>query len=145
MVRIRSLAAVLGISLLAACGGDDPTGVGDDGDGREIITDPSFSGDINEVFIRNGCTASNCHGGGQGGLTLTSTTANNYAQLVGVTSTSEPAVARVTPNDAENSYLIIKVEGRQSVGGRMPLGGAPLDNIDITNLRNWINNGARDN
>ena len=37
------------------------------------------------------------------------------------------------------------LEGRQSVGLQMPRGGTPLDNIDLTNIRNWINNGAPNN
>ena len=29
-----------------------------------------------------------------------------------------------------------------SVGRQMPQGAPPLDNIDLTNIVNWINNGA---
>ena len=43
--------------------------------------------------------------------------------------TSE-AVLRVIPNNADGSYLVIKLEGRQTVGARMPLGGQPLDMTD---------------
>ena len=32
-----------------------------------------------------------------------------------------------------------------TVGGRMPLNGTALDNIDLTNIKNWINNGAPNN
>jgi hypothetical protein len=37
---------------------------------------------------------------------------------------------------------VIKLEGRQTVGGRMPQTGSPLDSIDLTNVRNWISQGA---
>jgi hypothetical protein len=40
---------------------------------------------------------------------------------------------------------VIKVEGRQSVGASMPQTGSPLDSIDLTNLRNWIDQGALNN
>lgn len=73
---------------------------------------------------------------------LTGNASANHATLVGVASTSEPNFKRVVPNDATNSYLVIKLEGRQSVGERMPLGGASLDNIALMNMRNWINTGA---
>ena len=78
-------------------------------------------------------------------MTLGSNAGANYGVLVGVPSTSEPSFNRVTPNDATNSYIVIKLEGRQGVGARMPLGRSPLDNIDLTNIRNWINGGAPNN
>jgi hypothetical protein len=51
----------------------------------------------------------------------------------------------VIPGDPDGSYLMIKLEGRQSVGDRMPQTGSPLDSIDLTNLRNWISQGALNN
>ena len=138
--------------LLAACGGgDSPTGPDDQDPGpgdpgtptRTIKDDPSFSQDIFEIFTRRGCTASGCHGGGAGGLTMTSAS-GAFTQLVGVVSNASGEV-RVIPGDPANSYLVKKLEGRQSVGARMPLGGAPLDSIDLTNIRNWIGKGAKNN
>ncbi|RMH12875.1 MAG: hypothetical protein D6701_13015 [Gemmatimonadetes bacterium] len=67
-----------------------------------------------------------------------------YDNLVNVQATSEN-FRRVLPGDPQNSYIVIKLEGRQSVGSRMPLGQAPLDNIDLTNIRNWISSGAPNN
>jgi hypothetical protein len=64
---------------------------------------------------------------------------------VGVASTSEPGFLRVEPGDPDNSYVVIKLEGRQNVGARMPLGGAPMDGIDLENIRNWIAAGAQNN
>ena len=51
----------------------------------------------------------------------------------------------VIPSNANDSYLVKKLEGRQSVGARMPLGGEALDNIDLSNVKNWINQGAKNN
>jgi hypothetical protein len=62
--------------------------------------------------------------------------------LVGVSSAQEPAFQRVEPFDANDSYLIRKLEGRISVGGRMPLGGTPLPQADINVIRQWITDGA---
>ncbi len=144
---------IVAIALLAACGGgdspSDPGGNGNNnggGDTRQIKTNPSFAADIQNIFERTGCTAMGCHGDGTGaGMTLGSNAGANHGVLVGVPSTSEPNFNRVTPNDATNSYLVIKLEGRQSVGAQMPFGGSALDNIDLTNIRNWINNGAPNN
>ena len=47
------------------------------------------------------------------------------------------------PSDAPNSYLVLKLRGPPEK--RTPVGGAPLDNIDMTNVMNWINTGAPDN
>ena len=98
-----------------------------------------------EILTRNGCTSAGCHGGGAAGMTLGSSASANFGVLVGVLSTSEPGFNRVTPSDATNSYIVIKLEGRQTVGAQMPLGRTQLDNVDLTNIKNWINNGAMNN
>jgi hypothetical protein len=127
---------------LAACGGDSPSDPGGEGP-RVIKANPTFSTDVMEIFVRTGCTSSGCHGSAAlGGLDLRPGTA--YTALVGVPGRAEP-IQRVIPGNPQGSYLIIRVEGRQTVGTRMPLGGMPLDNIDLTNLRNWIQRGALNN
>jgi hypothetical protein len=68
----------------------------------------------------------------------------SYGELVDVPATSEP-FPRVDPGNPDGSYLVIKLEGRQSVGDRMPQTGASLDSIDLTNIRNWISQGAPNN
>lgn len=153
MPNLRSVFSVVALGLfLTACGGSDsPTDPGsnddnDDGTGgdtRSIKADPSFSQDIFEIFTRKGCTASSCHGGGAGGLTMTSAS-GAFSNLVGIPSAGTGEV-RVIASDAVGSYLVKKLEGTASVGSRMPLGGTPLDNIDLTNVKNWINQGAKNN
>jgi hypothetical protein len=141
-----SLAVAAALSL-AACG-DGGTGPDDDGGGtntpsRQVLTDPSYANVIQEIFNRRGCASGSCHGSSQSaGLNLTS--GNSRASLVNVAST-QTGVLRVIPGDANGSYLIIKVEGRQTVGDRMPPSGSALDNIDLTNLKNWITQGAKNN
>jgi len=126
----------------AACGGDSPSDPGGE-DPRVIKASPSFSADVMEIFVRTGCTSSGCHGSvALGGLDLRPGSA--YASLVGVPARAE-SIQRVIPGNAQGSYLVIRVEGRQAVGSRMPLGGMPLDQIDLANLRNWIQRGALDN
>lgn len=152
MPNLRTMLSVaaLGLFLMACGGSDSPTDPGSNDDGgdtggvtRSIKTDPSFSQDIFEIFTRRGCTASSCHGGGAGGLTMTSAS-GAFSNLVGVPSTGTGEV-RVIVSDAAGSYLVKKLEGTASVGSRMPLGGSPLDNIDLTNVKNWINQGAKNN
>ena len=50
------------------------------------------------------------------------------------------ALKRVLPNDADNSYLIKKLEG--TAGTQMPLGGQPLSAATIAKIRAWITSGA---
>lgn len=147
-VLVRALA--VGTALFfAACGDsgtgpeDNPNNGGAGGQTRVIVADPSFGAVVQEIFNRRGCAAGSCHGtSAYAGLTLT--TGNSYANLVNVAAT-QAGVVRVIPGNATDSYLIVKVEGRQSVGDQMPLGGAALDNIDLTNLKNWIAQGAKNN
>lgn len=126
--------------LVAACGGSD-VGTGPD-DGGGPPASPSFATHVNPIFDAKGCTAGSCHGGGAGGLTLTGSASTNYSNLVSVQS-SDPLFLLVEPGDADNSYLVRKVEG--SAGARMPLGGSPLSSNQIQTIRNWIDSGALNN
>lgn len=71
-----------------------------------------------------------------------SSSASTHAALVGVTSLEVPALKRVTAGDPNNSYVIHKVEGTQTVGSRMPVGGPFLSQTDINQIRAWIQAGA---
>ena len=91
----RGLFSLTFALFVAACGGSDSPmdpggGDGDGGGGsvdtRTIKTNPSFATDVMEIFVRKNCTSSGCHGGGSGGLTLTSSAATSFGNLVGVTS-----------------------------------------------------------
>ena len=133
------------VFLFHGCGdsGSPTSSSGSTSSTRTIQADPSFGATIQEIFDRRGCTASSCHGLAQlAGLDLRSGT--SYGALVGVVATSEPIV-RVIPGNTDGSYLVIKLEGRQSVGVRMPQGLSPLDQTDLTNVKNWIAQGAKNN
>ena len=76
------------------------------------------------------------------GLNLTHDAA--YEQLVNVVSSRKPGAVRVIPGDAENSYLVHKVEGAPDIAGvRMPFSGPPyLTDGQILILKRWIAVGA---
>ena len=67
---------------------------------------------------------------------------NTFAALVNVASIQVPTLQRVEPNDPDNSYVIHKLEGTQTVGQRMPAGGPFLDQATIDQVRAWITAGA---
>ena len=92
-----------------------------------------------------GPICSGCHSGVgatlPGAMNLTSQSAT-AAALINVTSLEVPALKRVLPGDPANSYVVHKVEGTQTVGGRMPLGGTPLTQQQIDDVKAWIQAGA---
>lgn len=137
---IGVILVALTIGVLYHCGTDSSTNTEPPPTVKE---DPSFSSDIQSIFSNN-CISSGCHNAGaSGGLVLLQGQA--YANLVNVASTQEPGKTRVIPIDATNSYIVIKLEGRQTNGGRMPLGGTALHANAIQNVKNWIDKGAKDN
>lgn len=108
-----------------------------------VKADPSFANDIQPVFTNN-CALSGCHSStAQAGLILLQ--GQSYSNLINVNSTQEPNRIRVLPGDAGNSYLVIKIEGNQTVGARMPFGRSPLSSVQIQNIKNWIDRGAKNN
>jgi hypothetical protein len=108
-----------------------------------VYSSPSFYFHIQPIFTQN-CVANGCHNSAAGGgLVLLQGPA--YVNLVNIPSTQEPNRMRVLPGDAANSYMIIKIEGNQTIGTRMPLGREPLDQVLIQNLINWVNKGAMNN
>ena len=131
--------AVLAVVFLFGCGSDSPASSEPPPTVKE---DPSFAADIQSVFT-NSCISSGCHNAGAAaGLVLLQ--GQSYANLVNVAATQEAGKTRVIPNDAANSYLVIKLEGRQTSGSRMPLGGS-LNSNTIQNIKNWIDKGAKNN
>ena len=108
-----------------------------------IIANPSFSGNIQAIFNAS-CNAAGCHGGNPGSAGLNLATGQSYGNLVNVDSAQDAAKKRVLPGNAADSYLVIKLEGRQETGSRMPLGGT-LHANHIQNIRTWIAQGAANN
>jgi len=89
---------------------------------------------------------SSCHTGGGSSLPASmnlSSESATRAALVGVASIEVPSLQRVAPGDPANSYLIHKLEGTQSSGSRMPLGGPFLDQATIDSVKAWIQAGAQ--
>ena len=107
-----------------------------------VVNAPTLADLQSTIF---GPTCSVCHSGAgaslPGVMNLTSR-ASTFAALVGVTSLEVPALKRVTAGDPNNSYVIHKLEGTQTVGSRMPLGGPFLSQSDINLIRAWIQAGA---
>ena len=126
---------------------------GDGAEGGDFVAGFSIEGlqptldSIQANVFEGSCALSGCHdGGGTGlprGMDLSSADAS-FDALVGVDSLQVPGLPRVTPNDADASYLVDKLEGTQADELRqMPQGGPLLDQATIDVIRAWIDNGAR--
>lgn len=92
------------------------------------------------VFTPN-CATAGCHTGGTpaGGMNLSAGVA--YANLVNVASNNAGCAAlRVNPGDPDTSCLIQRLEG--TVAPTMPLGGTPIAQAVIDDIRQWIADGA---
>jgi len=108
-----------------------------------VDDNPSFASDIQPIFTAN-CALASCHAApGQQGLILSA--GQSYALLVNVNSVEVPTLMRVRPTLPDSSYLVLKIEGRQTVGVRMPATGTPLSATNIQLIRNWITKGAQNN
>jgi hypothetical protein len=131
---VRYLSPVL-CCTLAACGsGDGFVGSG----GVVGPLEPNFNSIQANVFDQY-CV--HCHAGANAPAQLRLDAANSYANLVGVPS-RETGTLRVAPGNANNSYIIQKLEGTASVGERMPAGLPALPQEDINVIRQWIGAGA---
>jgi len=110
-----------------------------------VVTPPpagqSLFQQVQDTVLTPNCTGCHVGAGAPTGLRLDA--GNSFALLVNVASVQVPALLRVKPGDPDNSYLVQKIDGRAAVGGRMPLGRAPLPQASIDLVRSWIAAGAQ--
>ncbi len=157
--RCRVFVAVGWLAIAGlACAGDG-TGLDTNGNPRTEVsqciastgdcTDGAcFARDIQPIFSNN-CAFSGCHAGTapQQGQNLSAGVA--YANIVCVPSNERPGMMRVRPSEPDSSYLVHKIQGTQGTvggsGGQMPLGGTPLTAQQISLIRAWITQGAKNN
>lgn len=142
---IRSAVLTIATTGLAACAGN---GDGLDANGRPVAPGDPGAGPLTADFqsIQDHVftpICSVCHAGASAPHGLRLDAANSYDLLVAVPSQEQPGLMRVKPGDPGSSYLVQKLEGRASVGARMPLGGPYLDQATINVIRQWITDGAR--
>jgi hypothetical protein len=96
---------------------------------KTLLTNTVWSGSVKCI---------DCHGGSAG---LDLTTGNDWANdLIGVDSSQPSPLKRVEPGNANNSYLIRKLEnGPGIVGNQMPQFADPLSPAQINQIEAWIN------
>lgn len=125
--------------VLAACGGDGGSSLSPAPDTDSIeATSMSIQSNIFNVS----CAVSGCHAGAAPTAGMSLEADVSFSNLIGVTSIEDGNFERVKFGDPDNSYLVQKLEGTASTGGRMPLGRPALPQQQITAVRTWITNGA---
>ena len=126
--------------LWLACSGDKDSAA--DSAGGDTL-EPTLTNVQAEVFDKS-CAFSSCHSGsGAGGLSLDP--GASYGELVGVDSTGSPGNPLVVEGDADASYLIWKLEDRDTVTGDEMPPGAPVSELQKGLVEAWIAAGAKDN
>ena len=136
---------LLPLWLLIAC--DAGTGVGLDQNGRPFNGNTSvpLAANLNSIqanIFTPSCATSGCHSGSAPAEGLLLSDGNSFSNLVNVTSNEVALLNRVEPGNADDSYLIRKVEGIASVGLQMPRNRPALSTEKIQALRDWITDGA---
>jgi hypothetical protein len=135
--------------IISGCKGDGYPGArrsdgapksGMDPPAKKVAT---FKNDVQPI-LSTGCALPSCHGAAKSAdLQLSAGVA--YGNIVNVKSSEDPHFARVKPGEPDSSYVVLKLEGRQPVGRRMPLIGGPLTKKEIQVIRSWIEAGAKNN
>jgi polyvinyl alcohol dehydrogenase (cytochrome) len=131
----------------------EPESRKDTGDPRPMPTKDTFTAVFDEVL--SGCAGSSaCHAGEAGKLTMKDRD-STYKALVGADAIGQNApggsgrncadldLVRVVPGKPDESLLVMKLEGTQPCGDQMPIGNK-LSDERISQVRSWIENGAKD-
>ena len=150
----RAAVFVVGAAMIAACleqlgpevgplasaGSDSGTTCPGDSDPAVAV---SYRNDIaGGVFSRGRCNS--CHTGAGSGASQSGFEISTYAHLR--TGGGRSGVAIVVDGDPCASILVQKIGTSPPFGRRMPYNGPPyLSAADITLVRDWIAEGARDN
>lgn len=105
----------------------------------------SFSSQVQPIFTAS-CALSGCHTGSSPTGSMNLSTGVSRSQLVNVAAVGFAGAIRVIPGDANNSYLIRKLENGPNISGlQMPENRAPLSQATINIIRDWISQGAQNN
>jgi hypothetical protein len=96
-------------------------------------TATSFAHDVYPLFNANGCLG--CHGG-HGNLVLESVSSILRGGIHGPV---------IIAGKSDSSALIRKLSATPPFGDRMPVNRAPLTDGEVTVIKKWIDEGAKDN
>lgn len=142
--KLVSYAATVALGMmLTSCPAEIDLRVDNDDDNRVV----SFVDDVQPVLT---ATCAGCHSPGGGadffGISLQLTADVSYGLLVNQPSVLNPELTLVVPGDASSSFFWEKVSSTSpSIGDGMPRFAPALSQAQIDLIRDWIDQGARDN
>ena len=141
-MRVReSMAVLLTLALLPACGGEDSSlGPAEEPDEENGEQAPVTLARLASGIFTPKCATSGCHAGATPSAAL-SLEADRLAEVVGARSRQEEGALLIDPGNPDGSYLIRKVKGTGS-GEQMPIGLAPLTPEEIQMIVDWVAAGA---
>jgi hypothetical protein len=144
LMRGLTAAVLTGITLAWGCADFESTVDPSGGLPDVEVANPSFANDIQPIFTRR-CAIGGCHTVNSARAEMVLAAGHAYDSLVNKPSFLNPALDRVEPGDAANSWLVRMIgpdEDARLHYSRMPLGGQPLTNNQIATIVNWVENGA---
>jgi hypothetical protein len=98
---------------------------------------------IQQIFTDN-CSFEGCHGGAspQRGMDLSGSVAS-YEHIVGIAANEVATFDRIAPGDSANSYVVMKLhDDPRIIGQPMPFGAYPMDQVFISRIASWAQQGA---
>ncbi len=128
---LKVLALLFAVLLIVGCGSQPVASNA----GTPAAGEVSFAKDIQPIFNQS-CMP--CHAGGQdakGSYDLTC-----YANAMG---SGKDSIANVLPGNADSSALCLRLSG--AIPPQMPKGRPALDAAQLTTIKNWISQGAKNN
>lgn len=107
-----------------------------------VVVQPTLTS-IQQLVFAPTCATATCHSGAlpDGDLDLSNAT-TSFMELVGVPSIQDAALNLVEPFDADNSYMIRKLENAPGIFGTVMPPSGMLDVNTIAAIRQWIDDGA---
>ncbi len=149
LMRNLIIIGLLWAIALPACAGDgvglntygEPADTSDVVD--PIVLGPTLASIQTNIF--SAVCAVKCHRPPTPKKDLNLTDGKAYEYLVNVPSVEIPTMMRVAPGNADNSYLVWKLEGRDGIRNKkMPLNDdpRPLSTEEIEAIKTWIDEGA---
>jgi hypothetical protein len=99
----------------------------------------SYAEDVAPILDQH---CKSCHVAGQAGYVVSGFELENYETLMKGTQYG----AVIVPGDPLTSALVMLIEGRADPSLKMPHGDAkPIDPKDIATIRQWVEQGAKNN
>jgi len=147
MARQKSFVVAIGLLTLltvlaGSCGGSG----GDDSTGGMMPppgVQPNIAS-IQEMIFTPRCALSGCHTGPNPQNNLDLSAGQASANLINVSATWDPTFYRVEPNNANDSYLYMKlINDPRIMGVQMPKTGRLLTNEELGAIFEWIDQGGQ--